>query len=110
MRQESWMNAFVRAGLLPESRLVFTKNDYVPGFRLSPKCSPICYGLVIPRGRFFIGIMNDKGRYHFLIAPPCHSASMFDTSPKPTCESSRFWHIYARAFFDRCEPVGMYDE
>ena len=35
-------------------------------FRLSHTCSPIRYGLVFPRDCLFIGIMNDKGRYHSL--------------------------------------------
>src|SRR5882762_4557107 len=34
------------------------------GFRLSPTCSPIRYGLVFPRGCLFIGIVHDKGRSH----------------------------------------------
>ena len=34
-----------------------------PGFRLSPSCSPIRFGLVFPRGCLFIRIVNDKGRY-----------------------------------------------
>ncbi len=60
---DGWPGIKPAARLVTGSRLVFTKNDCVPGFRLSPKCSPICYGLVIPRGRF-IWVMNDKGRYH----------------------------------------------
>jgi len=28
-----------------------------------PKCSPIRYGLVFPRGRLFIGRVNDNGDY-----------------------------------------------
>ena len=35
-----------------------------PGFRLSPSCSPIRFGLVFPRGSFFTRIVHDKGRNH----------------------------------------------
>src|SRR5258707_6550499 len=37
--------------------------DCGAGFRLSPTCSPIRYGLVFPRGCLFFGIVHDKGRY-----------------------------------------------
>src|ERR1700683_4072960 len=49
--------------LVLTSRLAFTNATARMGFRLSPTCSPIRYGLGCPSGYLFIGILNDKGRY-----------------------------------------------
>ena len=49
------------------SRLVFTNAIAGPGFRLSPPCSAIRFGLVFPRGCLLNRIVND-GRYHTLMA------------------------------------------
>lgn len=61
------------------------------GLRLSPTCSPICYGLVFPRGCLFIGIVHDKGRYH---------------SPTPTGNPEAV-RLYGNSFGVplRCYPV-----
>src|SRR5208283_1297455 len=48
----------------PDKSASVYQCDCWAGFRLSPTCSPIRYGLIFPRNCLFIGIVNDKGRYH----------------------------------------------
>lgn len=52
-----------RTRLVLTSRLVFTNATARMGFRLSPTCSTIRFGLGFPSGYLSIGILNDKGRY-----------------------------------------------
>jgi hypothetical protein len=51
--------------LILESRLAFTNAIAGWGFRLSPSCSPIRFGLVFPRGCLFIPIVDDKRTLSF---------------------------------------------
>jgi hypothetical protein len=53
-------------GISPEKSASVYHATARTGFRLSPSCSPIRYGLAFPRGYLFIGILNDKGRYRQL--------------------------------------------
>jgi hypothetical protein len=68
--------------LVTRSRALFTNAIAGPGFRLSPSCSLIRFGLVFPRGCVFIRIFNDKGRfYHSLNRRREKEAAATDSVP-----------------------------
>ncbi len=59
--------------------------DCGAGFRLSPTCSPIRYGLVFPRGCLFIGIVHDvlKNDKRAILSAAAHAQKAVDFSPRP---------------------------